>query len=203
MKKVSFEINSEYRMLENSELVSSSLLIGNDCVCENCEEYNSGKDIRFVFLARMTPAKQKKIAMAAIELFKRNLSGDEQKKSIRCSEDIFNLMQSIVGDIENEEVWVLLLNSKLKMIKRIRVASGGIDRAIVDVRIILKEAIMNNAVALALIHNHPSGNERPSSDDDMITKQLVDAAKFLNVKMIDHLIIGKDKYYSYSDEGRL
>ena len=97
----------------------------------------------------MTPAKQK-IAMAAIELFKRNLSGDEQKKSIRCSEDIFNLMQSIVGDIENEEVWVLLLNSKLKMIKRIRVASGGIDRAIVDVRIILKEAIMNNAVALAL-----------------------------------------------------
>jgi DNA repair protein RadC len=144
-----------------------------------------------------------KIAMAAIELFKRNLSGDEQKKSIRCSEDIFNLMQSIVGDIENEEVWVLLLNSKLKMIKRIRVASGGIDRAIVDVRIILKEAIMNNAVALALIHNHPSGNERPSSDDDMITKQLVDAAKFLNVKMIDHLIIGKDKYYSYSDEGRL
>lgn len=199
MKKVSFEINSEYRMLENSELVS--LLIGNDCVCENCEEYNSGKDIRFV-LARMTPAKQK-IAMAAIELFKRNLSGDEQKKSIRCSEDIFNLMQSIVGDIENEEVWVLLLNSKLKMIKRIRVASGGIDRAIVDVRIILKEAIMNNAVALALIHNHPSGNERPSFDDDMITKQLVDAAKFLNVKMIDHLIIGKDKYYSYSDEGRL
>lgn len=199
MKKVSFEINSEYRMLENSELVS--LLIGNDCVCENWEEYNSGKDIRFV-LARMTPAKQK-IAMAAIELFKRNLSGDEQKKSIRCSEDIFNLMQSIVGDIENEEVWVLLLNSKLKMIKRIRVASGGIDRAIVDVRIILKEAIMNNAVALALIHNHPSGNERPSSDDDMITKQLVDAAKFLNVKMIDHLIIGKDKYYSYSDEGRL
>ena len=199
MKKVSFEINSEYRMLENSELVS--LLIGNDCVCENSEEYNSGKDIRFV-LARMTPAKQK-IAMAAIELFKRNLSGDEQKKSIRCSEDIFNLMQSIVGDIENEEVWVLLLNSKLKMIKRIRVASGGIDRAIVDVRIILKETIMNNAVALALIHNHPSGNERPSSDDDMITKQLVDAAKFLNVKMIDHLIIGKDKYYSYSDEGRL
>lgn len=199
MKKVSFEINSEYRMLENSELVS--LLIGNDCVCENCEGYNSGKDIRFV-LARMTPAKQK-IAMAAIELFKRNLSGDEQKKSIRCSEDIFNLMQSIVGNIENEEVWVLLLNSKLKMIKRIRVASGGIDRAIVDVRIILKEAIMNNAVALALIHNHPSGNERPSSDDDMITKQLVDATKFLNVKMIDHLIIGKDKYYSYSDEGRL
>lgn len=66
MKKVSFEINSEYRMLENSELVS--LLIGNDCVCENCEEYNSGKDIRFV-LARMTPAKQK-IAMAAIELLR-------------------------------------------------------------------------------------------------------------------------------------
>lgn len=199
MNKVSFEINSEYRMLENSELVS--LLIGNDCVCENYEEYNSGKDINFV-LARMTPAKQK-IAMAAIELFKRNLSSGEQKKSIRCSEDIFNLMQSIVGDIENEEVWVVLLNSRLKMIKRIRVASGGIDGAIVDVRIILKEAIMNNAVALALIHNHPSGNESPSSDDDRITKQLVDAAKFLNVKMIDHLIIGKNEYYSYSDEGRL
>lgn len=58
-------------------------------------------------------------------------------------------------------------------------------------------------LVIPLIHNHPSGNERPSSDDDMITKQLVDAAKFLNVKMIDHLIIGKDKYYSYSDEGRL
>ena len=102
-----------------------------------------------------------------------------------------------------EEAWILLMNQNFKLIKKIRISHGGFSETAVDVRVIMKNALLSNATVLALCHNHPSNNIRPSNDDDRITKRIKDACQLMRVFFLDHLIITDGKYYSYSEEGRL
>ena len=112
-------------------------------------------------------------------------------------------MAPALTDLEVEEAWVLFLNQGHKLIRKQRISIGGLSAAQVDVRVILKEALLCNAVAFCLIHNHPSGNTQPSSADDRLTRTVQEAGKTMNITLLDHVIIGKDKYFSYADEGRL
>ena len=106
-------------------------------------------------------------------------------------------------DLDVEEAWILLMNQNFKLIKKIRISHGGFSETAVDVRVIMKNALLSNATVLALCHNHPSNNIRPSNDDDRITKRIKDACQLMRVFFLDHLIITDGKYYSYSEEGRL
>lgn len=150
----------------------------------------------------LTPARRA-MAMAVIELYRRMLSRKSDFKQIKCSEDIYNLMHQYLQNLDNEECWAIYMNQGSRIVRKQRISTGGLATTQVDVRLVLREALKVNATSLILVHNHPSGNVRPSTDDDRLTQSTFQAAKTLNIKMLDHVIYTDDKYYSYADEGRL
>lgn len=108
-----------------------------------------------------------------------------------------------MGTADHEEAHVLLMNNNFKLLKAVKLSSGGLTETAVDVRIILREALVNNATTLTLIHNHPSGNPCPSRDDDRITATLKQACSTMRLYLIDHVVVTDSTYYSYSEEGKL
>jgi len=151
----------------------------------------------------MGPAKAITI-LAACELGKRRqLEKAEEREDLGSATAIYNHMHPIMQDLDVEEAWVLLMNRNFKLIKRLRISHGGLSETAVDVRIIIKEALLNNATIIALCHNHPSNNPRPSTDDDRLTQKLKAAADIMRIHMADHVIITDGRYYSYSEEGRM
>jgi DNA repair protein RadC len=142
--------------------------------------------------------------VAALELGKRRkLSEMIVQPQITSSEDVYRLFHPVLADLKHEEVWVLLLNKANKVLKKIQVSKGGVEGTVVDIRMIMKEAIDNLASAMILCHNHPSGNARPSGNDDRITKQLKEAGNLMDIRLFDHVIVCDHSYYSYTDEGKL
>lgn len=142
--------------------------------------------------------------LAASELGKRRKDeGPSERLRVRCSQDIFLYFHPLMCDLPVEECWVMLLNQASRLIDALRISQGGLASTQVDVRCILREALLKRAMALVLCHNHPSGNTRPSTDDDRLTQALSQAAKVMNIRMLDHLIVSDGGYYSYADEGRL
>lgn len=140
---------------------------------------------------------------AAVELGKRRTIEKVDRTNISSADNIYNYMHPILQDLQHEEAYILLLNQNYKLIKSIRLSQGGLSETSVDVRVALKEALMNNATVLALIHNHPSGNATPSRPDDEITKRFQKACDMMRIYFLDHVIITDGKYYSYRESGRL
>lgn len=142
--------------------------------------------------------------MAACELGKRRqLERAEERLRLDSAMSIYELMRPKMQDLSEEEAWLLLMNQNFKLIKEIRLSHGGITETAVDVRLIVKNALMCNATVVALCHNHPSNNPRPSGDDDNLTRRISDACKLMRLHFLDHLIITDGKYYSYREDGRM
>lgn len=141
--------------------------------------------------------------LAAIELGKRRAIEKVDRTNISSADNIYNYMHPILQDLQHEEAYILLLNQNYKLIKSVRLSQGGLSETSVDVRVALKEALINNATVLALIHNHPSGNATPSRPDDEITKRFQKACDMMRIYFLDHVIITDGKYYSYRESGRL
>ena len=151
----------------------------------------------------MGPAKSITI-MAALELGKRrNLQTAKERVAITCSNDIFKLFHPLLCDLPLEEFWALFLNQSGKVIDRIRVSTGGIAGTYVDIRTLFREALLRHTTQMAVIHNHPSGNNHPSQEDRSLTLRITKAAETMNIRLIDHVIICEDSYYSFADEGLL
>lgn len=147
------------------------------------------------------PAKATTV-MAALELGKRRKAQEiKERTQITCSTDIYHIFHPLLCDLPEEEFWVLLLNQSNKMIDKIRISTGGIDGTYADVRSILREAILQRATGIALIHNHPSGNPAPSVGDKRVTGNVQQGALTMNIRLMDHVIICDGKYYSFADEG--
>lgn len=142
--------------------------------------------------------------LAASELGRRRKEeGTLERLQVRSSEDIYRLFYPLMCDLPVEECWVLLLNQAGKVIDRIRISQGGLASTAVDIRCVLREALIRRAVSMVLCHNHPSGNLRPSREDDRLTESLRQAAVTVNLRLLDHVIVTDGKYYSYADEGRI
>lgn len=142
--------------------------------------------------------------LAASELGRRRKEeGTLERLQIRSSEDIYRLFYPLMCDLPVEECWVLLLNQAGKVIDRIRISQGGLASTAVDIRCVLREALVRRAVSMVLCHNHPSGNLCPSREDDRLTESLRQAAVTVNLRLLDHVIVTDGKYYSYADEGRI
>lgn len=149
------------------------------------------------------PAKSVTI-LAALELGKRrSLQEPPERLQIRSSEDIYRIFHPLLCDVPNEEFWILLLNQAGKVIDRIRMSQGGLNQTVVDVRSILREALLHRAVQLVLVHNHPSGNPRPSMEDCRLTEQVGRAAQVMQIHLTDHVIVTDGQFYSFHDEGRI
>ena len=151
----------------------------------------------------MGPAKAITI-LAACELGKRRqLEKAEERPDLGSATAIYNHLHPLMQDLDTEEAWILLMNQNFKLIKRERISHGGISETAVDVRIIMREALLNNATVVALAHNHPSQNARPSADDDRLTRRVKEACDVMRIFFADHIIVTDGSYYSYREEGRL
>ncbi len=142
--------------------------------------------------------------LAACELGKRRQrEGAEERIRLDSADAIYRLMHPVMQDFPTEEGHLLMMNNALKLIKRVCISRGGLTETAIDVRIVLREALLANASAIALCHNHPSGNARPSADDDRLTKLIQDACRTMRIRFIDHVIVTDGAYYSYNNEGRM
>lgn len=151
----------------------------------------------------MGPAKAITI-LAACELGKRRqLSKPEERLELGSATAIYNYMHPKMQDLDVEESWILLMNQAFKLIKAVRLSHGGISETAVDVRVIMKEAVLCNATVLALTHNHPSNNANPSRNDDRLTERIRKASDIMRIYFLDHVIITDGRYYSYREQGRL
>lgn len=139
--------------------------------------------------------------VAALELAKRlQLSETKELTKIGSSADVCKLMQPIIGDLPHEEFWVLLLNNSNKVIYKMQLSKGGLTQTVVDIRMLFKTALEHLATALILVHNHPSGQLVASNADKEITQKIKLAGNSLDIKLLDHLIITQNGYFSFADE---
>lgn len=142
--------------------------------------------------------------VAACELWKRRKFDEHgEMPRIKCSADIFSYFHPIMYALNVEEVYLLLLNNMNRVIDHVKISSGGLTASAFDVRVVMRVALMKRATAIALSHNHPSGNLKPSREDDNITASVVAACKIMNIRFLDHLVITQKGYFSYSDDGRI
>lgn len=142
--------------------------------------------------------------VVALELGRRHRMSEGLKKGlVASSRDAFELMQPLVGDLAYEEFWILTLNRGNRIRRSICVSQGGVSGTVADPKKIFRLALEDNASALILCHNHPSGLSKPSSNDNLVTRKCKDSGDFLDLPVLDHLIIAGEHYFSYADEGLL
>ena len=140
--------------------------------------------------------------MAACELGKRRQQAEpEERPCLSTATRIYNHMHPIMQDLDTEDFWVLLMNQDHRLIKKLQIAHGGISEVSVDIRIIIREAVLCNATIIAACHNHPSGNIRPSQQDNQLTQSLLIACSLMRLQFMDHVIVADGHYYSYHEEG--
>ena len=151
----------------------------------------------------MGPAKAITI-VAACELGRRRRETlCEERPKLGSATAMYNFMHPLMQDLDVEEVHILLMNQQCSLIREMCISHGGITETAADVRVIMRECLLNNATVLAAIHNHPSGNLMPSSQDDELTQRIKRVCDIMRVHFIDHVIVTDGAYYSYQEEGRL
>ena len=142
--------------------------------------------------------------LAACELGKRRqMEKPEERPDLGTATKIYNHMHPVLQDCDVEEFWILLMNQNHRLIKKLRISHGGITEVSVDMRIIMREAVLANATILAVCHNHPSGNLRPSEQDNQLTYALQQACNLMRIHLMDHVILTDGAYFSYHETGRI
>ena len=141
--------------------------------------------------------------LAACELGKRRQAETpEERPDLGTATRIYNHMRPVMQDLDVEEFWALLLNQHYRLIKKVRISHGGITETSVDIRIIMREAVLANCTILAVCHNHPSGNLSPSHVDKELTKSIKRACELMNIHFLDHVIVTDGQYYSFHEQGK-
>lgn len=142
--------------------------------------------------------------LAALELGRRRraeLASEKQK--VNSSKNVYDIMQPLIGELSHEEFWIIFLNNANKIQDKTQLSIGGITATLVDVRLIFKKGISLGATSIVLCHNHPSGNLTPSMADIQLTEKIINGGKILDIKVLDHIIISEEGYFSFADENRL
>ena len=142
--------------------------------------------------------------LAACELGKRRqMETPEERPDLSTATKIYRHMHPVMQDLDVEEFWVLFLNQNYRLIKKIRISHGGLSEVSVDLRIIMREAVLANATIMAVCHNHPSGSISPSRQDDALTDSIRRACEVMRIRLMDHLIVVDGSYFSYHESGKL
>ena len=141
---------------------------------------------------------------AVMELIKKYLQEDIPiEDPIRSSTQIFERMRYKIGNLDHEEIWMLPLNRQNQVIKEFKLTSGTGTSSVFDVKQAIKLALLENSEGMILCHNHPSGSLKPSPQDDNLTHELKKACQFMNIRLLDHIIITANGFFSYADSSRL
>jgi DNA repair protein RadC len=142
--------------------------------------------------------------MAAVELGRRRQTATaELRPDMSTATRIYNYMLPKMQDLNHEEFWVLLMNQNYKLLKAERISIGGITETSADIRIIMRDAVLNNATILAVCHNHPSGSISPSRQDDMLTQSIQKACQLMRIHFLDHVIVTDGAYFSFHEAGKI
>ena len=152
----------------------------------------------------MGPTKAMQV-LAIMDLAKRYYLEEESNNPtiIRSSTDIYNLMRFDIGNASQEQIWIITLSRRNSVMARHHLTTGSSVASVFDLKRALKLALLDEASGIILCHNHPSGNRKPSPQDDQITRSLKTAAESMDMRMLDHVIITAEGFYSYADEERL
>ena len=151
------------------------------------------------------PAKACEIK-AAFELGRRRLEkegGPLQRKQFRCSEDVANVYMPRFADKKREQFQVLMLDRKNRFMRDVMISQGSLDASVVHPREVFNTAIRDSAAAIICVHNHPSGDPQPSPEDRALTRRLLEAGETIGIPVLDHIIVGRNCYVSFKDEGWL
>lgn len=208
-------LNKGAAALSDAELVAILLRSGTqtDSAVDVAKQLLAQCDNQLNRLAEMSVAQLTKIQgigqvkaltiQAALELGAR-LRAEKvtQKKKILSSDDLWELMCEKISRLPHEEFWAIYVNKSATILATEKIGKGGIDATVVDIRLIMQKAIELGATGLFVCHNHPSNNLQPSTQDIQLTKRIKDAAEIFSIDLIDHLIIGKQNYYSFKAEGK-
>ncbi|MCH5311083.1 MAG: DNA repair protein RadC [Prevotella sp.] len=206
------------RELSNAELLA--IIIGSGSADESAVELmqrlladcgNNLNTLGKMSIRQLTDARYKGLGtakavalLAVCELGKRRAAMQpEERPTLNTARAIYDLMHPKLQDLDNEEAWLVLMNHAYKLIKVVPISRGGITETAVDVRIILREALISNATVLALVHNHPSGSPSPSSHDDRLTQHVKKACDTMRLHFADHVIITDGDYFSYNENGKI
>ncbi|MBM3404423.1 MAG: JAB domain-containing protein [Bacteroidetes bacterium] len=142
--------------------------------------------------------------VAAMEIGRRRRTAEAmERERVTCSKDAFEIFHGQLASIAYEEFWIILMNKANKVIRKVNISEGGLSGTVVDPKKIFKIALEQNATGIILCHNHPSGNIKPSEADIKLTRQLQEAGKLMEMVVLDHIIIGEDRYFSFADEGMM
>jgi len=140
--------------------------------------------------------------MAALELGRRwSITSPEERRTIGNSREAYESFLTLIDDPTKEHFMVAYLNQGNKIIKMERISTGGITATLADPKVIFKKALLKEATAIMVCHNHPSGVAKPSADDKQLTRKIVAAGKILDIQVVDHLIIGENSYFSFAENG--
>jgi DNA repair protein RadC len=167
----------------------------------NLRELSGIKCDKLISINGIGPAKAV-VLMSVFELFKRfNTCESRDLPKIQSSSYAAGIISPLLRDLTHEECWVMYLNRANRLISKERLSIGGISSTVVDVKIIVKNALDKLASSIILVHNHPSGNLNPGENDKLQTKMLKEAASLFDIALLDHLIIAGNGYYSFADDG--
>lgn len=144
------------------------------------------------------------IVAAAFELGHREQSERADKQEIiRTDQDVITMFRPLLVHLPHEEFWVIYLNTANRVVDRVRISQGGVAETVVDVRLVMKRAIVNLARGIVLVHNHPSGSAQPSRGDVELTRKIADAAALFDILLVDHVIIAEQKCFSFREHALL
>ena len=183
---------------EDTMDIARSILSSCDHSLQNLSKYPLSKLEKFKGIGKIKAAQ----IMVALELGKRVLY-KEEKKIIKESYDIFSLTRSSLGALAHEEFWVFYVDHGNKILHKSTLSKGGLTGTLVDIRLLMKQALDVLATGIVLCHNHPSGNIQPSTADKNITQKIKNACETLDLRLLDHLIVTPMAYFSFLDEGVL
>lgn len=202
--------------LSDAELLAILIGSGNrdETAVELCRRILSENHNNLNELARLSIADLKKFKgigeakaitlIAALEIGKRRRTEEVlERKQITQSSDLFDVFGPRMEDLNHEEFWAVFLNGANKVMEVVNLTKGGMRQTVVDIPILLRLALEKSAHAIAVAHNHPSGEKNPSGDDYSVTKKIKNGCNAIGIRFLDHLIIAGNSYYSFADEGKV
>ena len=142
--------------------------------------------------------------IAALELGKRRKTSEtHEHKQVKSSLDLLEVFEPYMIDLNHEEFWIAILNSAHRVLSVHKLTQGGTNQTVVDLPMLLKLALEKSAHSIAVGHNHPSGQTHPSTEDNTITNRIKEGCRAIGIRLIDHIIVARGKYYSFADEGKI